>query len=438
MPELAVRVEDLYRARTPGSARLFAEAQRVLPGGVTHSNRYWAPYPLHIERALGSRIVDVDGNEYIDYWVANGTMFIGHAHPAIAAAVGGVLERGTHFGLSHSLIPKLAAKVVELVPGAEKVRFTNSGTEATAHALRIARAHTRRGKIARFEGTFHGVLDGIYVGFRPPFDGPECAGIPPAAYRDLLICPFNDLERTARILRQHAGDLAGVILEPISGAIAATPEFLRGLRELTRELGAVLIFDEIVTGFRMAPGGAQELFGVVPDLTLLGKVLGGGFPVGAVAGRAEVMEVLNPGRKKEQRVDIYGTYSGNVAVMAAGLATLELLADGKPQKHAAALGERLAAGLRQILQRHGEKAAVNRVGCLVQVYFGLERGPQDHREESQSDLGRRRQFHVALMTQGVFFKPGSEGRVSAAHSERDVDETLEKMDYVIRKAMHTS
>ncbi|HVL36846.1 MAG TPA: aminotransferase class III-fold pyridoxal phosphate-dependent enzyme [Burkholderiales bacterium] len=437
MPELAAaRAVDLYRARTPTSARLFADAERVLPGGVTHSNRYWAPYPLYVDRVSGSRLFDVDGNEYIDYWVANGTMFMGHAHPAVAAAVRGALERGSHFGLSHDLIPRLAAKVVDLVPSAELVRFTNSGTEATAHALRIARAYTRRRKIARFEGTFHGILDGIYVGFRPPFDGPECAGIPPAAYEDLLICPFNDLEGTARILRRHGEELAGVILEPISGAIPAAPEFLQGLRELTRELGAVLIYDEIVTGFRMAPGGAQEMFGVLPDLTLLGKVLGGGLPVGAVAGRKEVMDVLRPGRPKQERVDIYGTYSGNVAVMAAGLAVLGLLADGRPQQHAAALGERLADGLRGILERHGEPAAVQRIGCLVQVYFGLERAPRNHREEAASDLARRRQFHLALMTQGVFFKPGSEGRVSAAHSARDIEQTLERMDSVIAKRLH--
>ena len=437
MPELAAaRAVDLYRARTPTSARLFADAERVLPGGVTHSNRYWAPYPLYVDRVSGSRLFDVDGNEYIDYWVANGTMFMGHAHPGVAAAVRGALERGSHFGLSHDLIPRLAAKVVDLVPSAELVRFTNSGTEATAHALRIARAYTGRRKIARFEGTFHGILDGIYVGFRPPFDGPECAGIPPAAYEDLLICPFNDLEGTARILRRHGEELAGVILEPISGAIPAAPEFLQGLRELTRELGAVLIYDEIVTGFRMAPGGAQEMFGVLPDLTLLGKVLGGGLPVGAVAGRKEVMDVLRPGRPKQERVDIYGTYSGNVAVMAAGLAVLGLLADGRPQQHAAALGERLADGLRGILERHGEPAAVQRIGCLVQVYFGLERAPRNHREEAASDLARRRQFHLALMTQGVFFKPGSEGRVSAAHSARDIEQTLERMDSVIAKRLH--
>lgn len=437
MSELAaINVGELYRSRTPASGRLFAEAEKVLPGGVTHSNRYWPPYPLYVERASGSRLHDVDGNEYIDYWVANGTMFMGHANPGVAAAVSAVLKRGTHFGMSHDLIPRLAAKVIELVPSAERVRFTNSGTEATAHSMRIARGYTGRRKIARFEGTFHGVLDGIYVGFRTPFDRPDCAGIPPSAYEDLLICPFNDLERTAQILRRHREDLAGVILEPISGVIPATPEFLRGLRDLTRELGAVLIYDEIVTGFRMAPGGAQELFGVLPDITLLGKVLGGGFPVGAVAGRKEVMEVLNPKRKAEERVDIYGTYSGNVAVMAAGLATLELLADGRAQRHAAALGERAAAGLAGILARHGEKAVVNRVGCLFQIYFGLERAPKDHREEMKSNTAQRRHYHIALMTQGVFFKPGSEGRVSAAHTEKDIDETLGRMEYVIENGMH--
>jgi glutamate-1-semialdehyde 2,1-aminomutase len=434
MPELATQsIEALYRSRTPKSARLFAEAEKVLPGGVTHSNRYWPPYPLYVDRVSGSRMHDVDGNQYIDYWVANGTMFMGHAHPAVREAVSKVLERGTHFGVSHDLLPKLAAKVVQLVPSADTVRFTNSGTEASAHSLRIARAYTGRRKIARFEGTFHGILDGIYVGFRTPFDRPDCAGIPAAAYQDLLICPFNDLERTAEILRRHRDDLAGVILEPVSGVIPAEPAFLRGLRELCDELGAVLIYDEIVTGFRMAPGGAQELFGVLPDITLLGKVLGGGFPVGAVGGRREVMEVLNPRRKTAERVDIYGTYSGNVAVMAAGLATLELLADGRAQRQAAALGERVAGGLREILGRHGEKAAVSRVGSLFQIYFDTERPPKDHREEAKTDTARRRRYHIALMTRGVFFKPGSEGRVSAAHTQQDIDETLERIESMIEE-----
>ena len=437
MPELAVvNVEDLYRSRTPNSARQYAEALKVLPGGVTHSNRYWAPYPLHIDHAAGSRLYDVDGNEYIDYWVANGTMFMGHANLQVAAAVSAVLKRGTHFGVSHDLIGKLAAKVIELVPSADLVRFTNSGSEAAAHSLRVARGYTGRNKIARFEGTFHGVVDGLHMGFRSPFDRADCSGIPPAAYADTLVCPYNDLERTTDILRRHGGDLAGVILEPISGVIAAEPAFLRGVRALCDELGAVLIFDEIVTGFRMAPGGVQELVGVLPDLTLLGKVLGGGFPVGAVAGRREVMDVLDPKRPIEKRVEIFGTYSGNVAVMAAGLATLEQLADGRAQKRATALAERAAAGLRDIFSRHGEQAIVNQIGCLFQVYFGLDKPPRDHRDEAKSNTARRRQYHIALMTQGVFFKPGSEGRVSGAHTERDIDDTLGRVEHVIAKGMH--
>lgn len=429
-------VERLYRVRTPQSARLYAKAAEVLPGGVTHSNRYWAPYPLHIDHASGSRLYDVDGNEYIDYWVANGTMFMGHANKAVADAVSAVLLRGTHFGMSHDLIGRLAAKVVELVPSADLVRFTNSGTEASAHALRVARGFTGRRKIARFEGTFHGVLDGLFVGYRAPFDGADCIGIPESAYEHTLVCPYNDLERTAEILRRHKDDLAGVILEPISGVIAAEPEFLRGLRELTSEFGAVLIYDEIVTGFRMAPGGAQELNGVLPDITLLGKILGGGFPVGAVAGRRDVMTVLDPLRPASNRVDIFGTYSGNVAVMAAGLATLEQLADGRAQKHASRLAERATAGLRDIFARHREQVFVNCIGCLFQVYFGVDKAPRNHREEALSNTAQRRQFHLALMTEGVFFKPGSEGRVSAAHSEQDIDDTLERVERVVSRGLH--
>lgn len=429
-------VEQLYRARTPRSAHLFEEALRVLPGGVTHSSRYWPPYPLNIEKVSGSRIYDVDGNEYIDYWLANGTMFMGHANPLVKAAIAAVLERGTHFGLSHDLIPKLAAKVIELVPSAELVRFTNSGTEASAHAVRIARAYTGRRKILRFEGTFHGVIDELYVGVRPPFNVGDCAGIPPSAYEHTLICPYNDLERASILINRHRDDLAGVILEPLSGVIPADLVFLRGLRDLTKECGALLIFDEIVTGFRVAPGGAQELLGVLPDITLLGKVLGGGLPIGAVAGRREVMAIVDPRLPSNRRVDIAGTYAGNVAVLAAGLATLEQLADGRPQKHANALGARMATGLSDIVARTGEKASVNHFGCIFQIYFGLEQPPRDHREQMKGNSAQLRQFHLALMTQGVFFKYGAEGRISGVHTEDDIDESLNRMEHVIKHRMH--
>jgi glutamate-1-semialdehyde 2,1-aminomutase len=429
-------VEALYRSRTPRSGRLFAEASHALPGGVTHSSRYWPPYPLYVDRVAGSRMVDVDGNEYIEYWCANGTMFVGHAHPRVKAAIAAVLDRGTHFGLSHDLIPRLAAKVIELVPSAQFVRFANSGTEAISHSLRIARGHTGRSKIAHFEGSFHGVLDELYVGTQQPYDRPDCAGIPPSAYVDTLICPFNDLAATAAILNRHRHDLAGVVIEPISGSIPPDPAFLSGLRELTRELGALLIFDEIVTGFRIAPGGAQELYGVTPDITVLGKILGGGLPIGAVAGRRDIMEILVPTRAVEQRVDIKGTYSGNVAVMAAGLATLELLADGRMQTHAAELGKRMSDGLAAIISRHGENACANNVGCIFQIYFGLERPPRDHREQSRGDSARHKRFHLALMTQGVFFKYGAEGRISGAHTEADIDETLNRIEDVIRRGLH--
>ncbi|MGZ5141779.1 MAG: aspartate aminotransferase family protein, partial [Burkholderiales bacterium] len=427
-----INVEQLYRARTPNSAQHFEEALKVLPGGVTHSSRYWPPYPLYIDRMSGSRMHDVDGNEYIDYWLANGTMFMGHANPKVKAAIAAVLDRGTHFGLSHDLIPKLAAKVIELVPSAELVRFTNSGTEASAHAVRLARAYTGKRKILRFEGTFHGVIDELYVGVRPPFTAGDCAGIPASAYEHMLICPYNDLERASELVRAHRDDLAGVILEPLSGVIPAESAFLRGLRDLTNELGALLIYDEIVTGFRVAPGGAQELFGIIPDITLLGKVLGGGLPIGAVAGRREVMALVDPKLPADRRVDIAGTYAGNVAVLAAGLATLEQLADGQPQKHANALGARMARGLGEIIARTGEKASVNHYGCIFQIYFGLDKPPLNHREQARGSAAQLRQFHLALMTQGVFFKYGAEGRISGVHSEKDIDESLNRMEHVIK------
>ncbi|MFX0200533.1 MAG: aspartate aminotransferase family protein [Candidatus Hodarchaeota archaeon] len=429
-------IEKSYRDRTSESARLFMEAVKLLAGGVTHSSRYWPPYPIYIQRVSSSRIFDVDGNEYIDYWVGNGTMFLGHANPNIIAAVVDQLSRGSQFGLGNELMIKLAAKIIELVPCAELVRFTNSGTEAVAHSLRVARAYTGRKKIARFEGSFHGVHDEIYVGMRPPFDRATCAGIPPSAHENIIICPFNDLEGTVELLKKHREDLAGVLLEPISAVMPSTSQFLRGLRDITVQLGALLIYDEIVTGFRLAPGGAQELFGVIPDLTVLGKVLGGGFPIGALVGRREIMEVLIPTQPPERRVDIYGTYSGNPAVMAAGLATLSELDDGRPQQYANSLGKSIYDGLTEILAKADEKACVARVGSLFQVHFGLDRPPINHREAHESNTDQRRRFHLALMLRGVFFKYGSEGRISAAHTEADISETLSQMEDVIQKGLH--
>ena len=279
-----------YASEAPKSRRLYERACRVLPAGVSYIIRYFEPYPFYTMKAKGSKLFDVDGNEYIDFWMGHCSLILGHSPSNAMKKVKQQIENGTQYGTSHELEIALAEQVVKMIPSAETVRFTNSGTEAIMYGIRLARTYTGREKIAKFEGGWHGGYDALHVAVKPPLDVPESGGLTSGVLKDTVVLPFNDIEEVKRRVKDE--ELAAIIVEPVLGAgggIPAEREFLRELRELCSEKGTLLIFDEVITGFRLSPGGAQQYYGVLPDITVLGKILGGGFPVGAIAGGREIM-----------------------------------------------------------------------------------------------------------------------------------------------------
>jgi glutamate-1-semialdehyde 2,1-aminomutase len=340
-----------YRRRTPNSARLAERAANVFPGGVTHDGRLLHPYPIYVERAAGSRKWDVDGNEYVDYMGGHGALLLGHNHPAVVEAVECQLSRGTHYGSSTELEVLWGESVRNLLPSAERVRFTNSGTEATMMALRLARAFTGKPKVMRFLGHFHGWHDHAAFGVGSHFDGTPTPGVLDDVARQVVLAPPGDAAATQELLDRH-GDIAAAIIEPTGaswGQVPVLKEFLVALRELTAERGVLLIFDEVITGFRCAPGGAQGVYGIRPDLTTLAKILAGGFPGGAVVGRKDVMDALDPdaaAASGREKVPHHGTFNANPVSAAAGVATLRFVAETdacrRANDYAAELREELA------------------------------------------------------------------------------------------------
>src|SRR5213594_5152768 len=346
-------IQDEYRARHARSAALWERARRSIPGGITHDIRHLAPFPTYVERAAGTRKWDVDGNEYIDYWMGHGALFLGHCHPAVVKAVQEQMARGTHLGACHELEVRWAELVTQLIPCAELVRFTMSGTEATHLAMRVARAYTGRSKIVKFTGHFHGWHDGAVAGVNPPYEVPMSAGVPGSILDQVAICPPNDIKAVQNALER--GDVAAVILEPAGGQSGTTPTipgYLQELRALTERNQVVLIFDEVITGFRYSPGGAQQYFGVTPDMTTLAKIVAGGLPGAAVCGKKALMSSMahrgDSVWDRAERVAQNGTFNSNPVCAAAAVATLELVADGSLHARANKLGDELRAGLGEV------------------------------------------------------------------------------------------
>ena len=418
-----------------------------IAGGLGHDVRHAAPFPLYIERAEGAYKWDADGNRYIDYLVGNGAILLGHSHPAILEAVREAAPAGVHFGNDHPLQVEWAESIQRLVPCAERVRFVNSGSEATGLACRIARAHTGRSKIVRFTGHFHGWLDELVAGFAPPFDVSPTTGRAPGAGEGVVMVPDNDLDLLERTLAED-DDIAGVILEG-SGASWATvllePGYLAGVRELTRRHDVVMIVDEVITGFRWAPGGAQERAGIVADLSTHAKIIAGGMPGGAVCGREEIMEVMRITGHREhdrfERVLHYGTFNAAPLSAAAGRACLEIAADGEPQRRADAMAERLRAGMDAVLEERGVAGYVYGESSAFHIHL---RGPG---AEPVADRAALRTSDPAVLKgmpgdlvaalQAGFRSRGMElmsyngGMTSAAHAEGDIDETVAAFDGVV-------
>jgi len=414
-----------YVSKTKKSKRLFERAKRVLPAGVSYFLRFMEPYPFYTVKARGSKLTDVDGNEYIDFWIGHYALILGHSPPRVVREVKKQIAHGTHYGTCHELEVALAEQVVRMVPSAEMVRFTNSGTEAVMYTTRLARSCTGRDRIAKFEGGWHGGYDAVHVAVKPPFDLPESNGLTQGAVRDTAVLPFNDAEAVGKALRKEK--LAAVIVEPVlgsGGCIPAEKGFLKGLRELCTDSGTLLIFDEVVTGFRLAPGGAQQLYGVKPDITFLGKILGGGFPIGAVAGLREVMERMDPLLYERPRFSFHGgTFSGNPVTMTAGLTTLRMLEDGRLINRLNKRGSYVRQQLSDIFGRKGLSVQVTGVGSLFHTHFTSEK-VREPNAVFRADRQMLAKYHAYLLERGVFFLPGKMGALSTAHTKDDIEKLL--------------
>jgi glutamate-1-semialdehyde 2,1-aminomutase len=441
-------VEARLRASRTGSGAWYERARRAVAGGLGHDVRHALPFPTYVARAQGAYKWDVDGHRYIDYHVGNGALLLGHAHPAIVEAVIKAAPLGTHFGNDHPLQVEWAERIQALVPCAERVRFTNSGTESAILACRVARAHTGRPTIIRLEGHFHGWGDEMVTGFAPPFDVSPSIGLPPGAGLGVVITRANDLAAVERLLEQR-GDVAAVILEPSGGSwgrLPLRPGYLAGLRELTRRHGALLIFDEVITGFRWAPGGAQGRYGVIPDLSTHAKIIGGGVPGAAICGTAEVMRVFDltgdPFHDRFRRVAHQGTYNAAPIAAAAGIACLALVATGEPTRRADTLAERLRHGFNQVLERRGVAGLAYGESSAFHVYLE-PRGAttpiarrEDYRTLDAATLkGMAPSLIQALQNgfrlRGVELLSYNGGMTSAAHEDADIDQTVAAFDDLI-------
>ncbi len=384
------------------------------------------PFPVYVERALGSHKWDVDGHEYIDYWMGHGALFLGHCHPAVVKAIQEQAARGTHFGASHELEVRWAELIAKLIPSAQMVRFTMSGTEATHLALRIARAFTGRNKVVKFQGHFHGWHDGVVAAVNPPYDVPMSAGVPTSALDQLLVCPPNDIKSVDTMLER--GDVAAVILEPAGGQSGTTPTipgYLQELRSLTTRHNVVLIFDEVITGFRYSPGGAQAYFGVTPDMTTLAKIVAGGLPGAAVVGQKDLMSMMahrgEPVFDRSQRVAQNGTFNSNPVCAAAAIATLELVADGSLHARANKAGDELRSGLSEAMKRAGVPGTCFGEASIFHVSFEGKPGLAGFDRPRRGDL-----YHLlrcALLNNGVDCA-SHHGWISAVHSDADIERTI--------------
>ena len=416
--------------KTTKSEEIFAAAQKLMPGGVSSPVRAFKSVggqPIVFDRVKGAYIWDVDGNQYIDYVGTWGPAICGHAHPDVIKAVQEAAEKGTSFGAPSVLENVLAEMVIDAVPSIEMVRFVNSGTEACMAVLRLMRAFTQRDKIIKFEGCYHGHADMFLVkaGSGVATLGlPDSPGVPKSATSNTLTAPYNDLEAVKALFEENPNEIAGVILEPVVGNAGFIPPdagFLEGLRLITQEHGALLVFDEVMTGFRIAYGGAQERFDIKPDLTTLGKIIGGGLPVGAYGGREDIMSMVAPAGPVYQA----GTLSGNPLAMTAGIKTLELLQKPGTYEYLDRITKKLADGMLQIAQETGHAACGGQISGMFGFFF--TEGPVHNYEDAKKcDLVKFSRFHRGMLERGVYLAPSQfeAGFTSFAHTEADIDRTL--------------
>jgi glutamate-1-semialdehyde 2,1-aminomutase len=425
------------RSRYPKSEKLFLASSRILPGGVDSPVRAFKSVgatPLFVTRGRGAHLEDVDGHKYIDYVMSWGPLIHGHAPKGLLKALIATAARGTSFGAPTELETRLAHRVAMLMPSIERVRFVSSGTEAAMSAVRVARAATKRDKIVKFEGCYHGHADAFLVqagSGAMTLGVPTSPGVPAAAAADTLLARYNDLESVEQVVAANPGRIAALIVEPIAGNMGLVPPrdgFLKGLRTVCDREGILLVFDEVISGFRAAPGGAQQVFGIRPDLTCLGKIIGGGLPVGAYGGRADVMNLVSPAGPVYQA----GTLSGNPLAMTAGLWALEELTP-RLYKHLARLGAELAAGLADAARAANVPLQVNAFGSLLTPFF-TDRPVRDYQDALTADTSKYAQFFTGMLARGIYPPPSQFEAwfLSAAHTSSDVEKTVKAAKDVMK------
>ena len=428
--------------RTDTSEALFERASRYIPGGVNSPVRAFRAVgltPLYIDHGRGAHVFDADGNEYIDYISSWGPLLLGHAFPPIQEAIRQELEKGTSYGACNAREVEMAELIcTKFFPSVERVRMVNSGTEATMSAVRLARGHTGRDKIIKFEGCYHGHADTFLISAGSglaTFGQSSSAGVTEHIIEDTLVATYNDIESVRRLLEEYRGQVAAVILEPIMGnmgLIPPAPSFLEELRRLTELEDVLLIFDEVISGFRAARGGAQELYGVRPDLTCLGKIIGGGLPVGAFGGRADIMERLAP------LGDVYqaGTLSGNPLALAAGITMLQSLAEPDFYTRLEEKGQAFEATIRPILDRYADRLSYNRVGSLSTIFF-RSGGVRSNAEAKEADTATYARYFRGMIERGIYLPPSQFECIflSMAHTQEDFDRTASAMDEVLREVL---
>ncbi len=432
---------SLYKQKTPKSHKLYERAKAVIPGGICHNLRYHPPYPCYISHALGSKFWDIDGNEYLDFWQGHYTHILGHANPYIKNRMAELVSNGMMNGIINPLEVELAELVCELIPSAQKVRFCCSGTEASMYAVRLARSYTKRNKIIKIQGGWHGANSDLLYAVQKPYEKPDSLGLPNNGVDQVIAVTFNNTDMAIDAIRKHADDLACIILEPVSGVggfIAAEKEFLSAIRKETYKAGALLIYDEIISGFRVALGGAQELLGVVPDITVLGKILGGGQPIGAAAGAADIMDICNPNihiNKWERAMVGGGTFSCMPASMAAGIAMLGYL-----RQHAetiypqlAKVGENLRLRIEKAFGQYDIYAKCTGVGSLFMTHFPINKKikiDSPYAANYLTDVDKREvELKTRLLAEGVYVMHGG-GAVSTEHTGADLDSFIEQITQI--------
>jgi len=425
------------------SRQMLERARRSLAGGVSSPFRAKAPIPLYLQDAHGSRVIDVDGNEYIDYTLAWGPLILGHCHPKLVEVMHRQAGRPHTLGAQHELEYEAAELIQSLVPCAERVAFTSSGSEAVQLVLRLARAFTRRERIVKFEGHYHGWMDSVLISYKPTTEQcshsrslrgtPGSAGQVDNALDNMLVLPWNDLDQVKRLFAECGNQIAAVITEPVlcnSGCILPRPGFLAELAEITRDSGALFIFDEVITGFRIATGGAQTYYGVTPDLATLGKAIGGGLPLSAIVGRASILDQMF-----DADVAFGGTFNGNPISLAACLATLTELSrnGGEALRHANRVGEQIMEGLRQAARRRGIPLLVSGFGAAFAVHFTTKPDLLNYRDTWEDDTHLLRRFLLECLREGLSPVPDGRMYVSAVHSEADAEQTVAAFDRVLAR-----